>query len=61
MTYYFFEALQGKADVNRDDQVTVGELYTYVHDKVSRKALRMGRDQNPLARGQLDLVLAEFK
>ena len=60
LTYYFFEALQGRADINGDNRVTVGELYTYVSDKVSRKALRMGRDQNPLVKGKLDLVLAEF-
>ncbi|MCD6534739.1 MAG: caspase family protein, partial [Deltaproteobacteria bacterium] len=40
LTYYFFEALQGHADINGDKRVTVGELYSYVSDKVSRKALR---------------------
>ncbi|MCK5679838.1 caspase family protein, partial [bacterium] len=60
LTYYFFEALQGHADSDGDNRVTVGELYSYVREKVSRKALRMGRDQNPLAKGKLDLVLAEF-
>jgi hypothetical protein len=60
LTYYFFEALQGRADANRDDKITAGELYAYVSDKVSRKALRMGRDQNPAHRGPDGLVLVEF-
>jgi uncharacterized caspase-like protein len=60
LTYYFFEALRGQADSNHDDKITAGELYTYVSDNVSRKALRMGRDQNPAHRGPDGLVLVEF-
>ena len=62
MTYYFFEALQGLADSNDDDNLTVGEVYEYVQEKVSSKTLRdFSREQNPKILGNLDLVLAELK
>lgn len=63
LTYYFFEALQGKADENDDNRVTAQEVYSFVRDQVSHKALRMpgSREQNPLARGNFNLVLAEFR
>ena len=61
LTYYLFEALQGRADANRDDRITAGELYTYVSDAVSRRALRAsGREQQPKLMGSRDLVVAEF-
>ncbi|MEA3347596.1 MAG: caspase family protein [Pseudomonadota bacterium] len=62
MTYYFFEALQGRADSNGDNNLTVGEVYGYVREKVSRKALRdFTREQSPKILGNLDLILAELR
>ncbi|MEA1923169.1 MAG: caspase family protein [Pseudomonadota bacterium] len=63
MTYYFLEALQGRADSNGDDSLSVGEVYEYVQDKVSSKTLRdsTSREQNPKILGNLDLVLAELE
>jgi hypothetical protein len=61
LTYYFFEALQGKADRNRDRKLTAGEIYAYVSDAVNRRALRAtGRNQNPKLMGRRDLVVVEF-
>ena len=61
LTYYFFEALQGGADMNSDNTLTAGEIYDYVQERVSRKALRSGRQQNPKAMGNRDLVLVRLK
>jgi uncharacterized caspase-like protein len=33
-TYYVLEALKGSADTNRDQLVSVGELFRYVRQKV---------------------------
>jgi hypothetical protein len=33
-TYYFLRALRGDADLNRNGEVTIGELVAYVNRKV---------------------------
>jgi len=65
-TYMFLKALQGDADVNKDNQITYREIYNYVsdiHDGVPYYARRMhdGRIQTPMIEGQNpDKVLVRY-
>ncbi len=45
---YLIEGLAGAADENRDGQITVGELYRYVNEKVREWSLREGKTQRPM-------------
>lgn len=46
-TQYLVEALQGRADANRDRRVTLDEAYRYVHRQVTRWAAERRREQEP--------------
>lgn len=48
-TYYFLLGLNGKADINGNNQITVGELTSYVQDNVPYmvRNLHGGRKQTP--------------
>jgi hypothetical protein len=46
-TYYLLSGLRGLADTNNNGWIEVGELYTYVKDKVNQKARRKGVEQTP--------------
>ena len=41
------KGLEGNADLNQDQKITTNELYSYVEDNVSTKALSIGFTQNP--------------
>jgi uncharacterized caspase-like protein len=51
-TYYVLAGLQGAADANADDDITVAELFDYLRLEVPRKAL-----QAPLDREQIPEIL----
>ena len=53
-TYYFIRGLEGEADYNRDNQVTLGELIPYVSEKVRRET---GNAQTPTVAGKFDPAL----
>ena len=46
-TYYLLSGLRGFADTNNNGWIEVGELYTYVKDKVDQRARRKGVEQTP--------------
>ena len=46
-SYYLMKGLEGNADLNQDQKITTNELYSYVEDNVSTKALSIGFTQNP--------------
>ena len=46
-TYYLLSGLRGLADTNNDGWIGVGELYSYVKDRVDKKARRKGAEQTP--------------
>jgi|LSQX01.2.fsa_nt_gb hypothetical protein len=46
-SYFLMKGLGGEADLNNDKKITYKELDTYVKDKVSSQARRMGREQDP--------------
>jgi hypothetical protein len=50
-SYYLIKGLKGEADVNRDQVVSVTELYDYVHENVVKNT--NGR-QNPVLFGKYD-------
>ena len=46
-TYYFLKGLQGDADADKNNSLTVGELGDYLQKKVSRTAGMLDREQMP--------------
>jgi tetratricopeptide (TPR) repeat protein len=48
-TYYFLLGMTGKADINKDKKITMGEFSTYINDNVPYMArtLHGGRKQTP--------------
>ena len=42
------KGLTGKADLNKDRQITNVELFVYLQDNVSQEAFLQNRDQNPI-------------
>ena len=56
-SYYLMKGLEGKADTDKDKQITNGELLAYMDQNVSQKASELGRQQNPSLAGDPDQVL----
>lgn len=50
-TYYLLKGLQGEADYNRDQNITLGELIPYVSEKVRRET---SNAQSPTVSGKFD-------
>ncbi|MBT6231241.1 MAG: hypothetical protein HOI47_31765 [Candidatus Scalindua sp.] len=46
-TYFFLKGLQGDADRNNDNMISVDELGIFVANKVSEKAVEFDREQTP--------------
>jgi hypothetical protein len=60
-SYYLMKGLEGKADVNNDRSITNGELFAYLKNNVSKKALETySRDQIPSFRGSEELVIWKY-
>ena len=63
-TYYFLLGLAGKADVNGDRQITMGEFLSYLNDNVPYMARKLyeGRKQTPTSTvNDPDQVLVTYK
>jgi uncharacterized caspase-like protein len=56
-TYYLVQGLRGAADLDRDAVVTLQELYQYVEQRVSQHSRRVGANQHPVMKGELEGVL----
>jgi uncharacterized caspase-like protein len=50
-SYFLIEGLKGYADFNKDKQITIKELYTYVNIKVTKKTQKR---QTPIVFGKFD-------
>ena len=50
-TYYLLDALKGSADLNRNKNITLHELYTYLEERVSSKVQDIGGAQHPMMIG----------
>ena len=59
-SYYVMKGLEGNADLNKDKEITNGELLAYINDKVSSKALEQGRKQNPELLGEENKILIKY-
>ncbi|MDA9743585.1 caspase family protein [Candidatus Pelagibacter sp.] len=60
-SYYLMKGLEGKADLNKDKEITNGELLAYMDQNVSQKASELGRQQNPSLAGDPDKVLINYR
>jgi len=59
-TYYFAAALQGKADENSDEKITLGELKKYVTENVMEISRKISGLQTPEFYGDENAVLVEW-
>ena len=59
-SYYLMKGLEGKADANKNKEITNGELLAYMDQNISQKALEQGRQQNPSLTGDPDQVLMKY-
>ena len=60
-SYYLMKGLEGKADSNKDKQITNGELLAYMDQNISQKASELGRQQNPSLTGNPNQVLMRYR
>ena len=60
-SYYLMKGLEGKADVNKDKDITNGELLAYMDQNVAQKASELGRQQNPSLAGDPDKILMSYR
>ena len=60
-SYYLMKGLEGKADANKDNDITNGELLAYMDENVSQKAAEQGRQQNPSLAGDPDKILMSYR
>jgi hypothetical protein len=59
-SYYLMKGLEGNADLNKDKNITNGELLAYMDLNVSQKASELGRQQNPTLSGKPDDILINY-
>ena len=60
-SYYLMKGLEGKADANKDNDITNGELLAYMIDNVSQKAAEQGRMQIPSLAGDPDKIVMSYR
>jgi len=60
-SYYLMKGLEGKADANKDKNITNGELLAYMDQNVAQKASELGRQQNPSLAGDPDKILMSYR
>ncbi len=59
-SYYLMKGLEGKADGNKDKQITNGELIAYLKTNVSKEAFIQNREQDPMLSGDPNQVLMRY-
>ena len=59
-SYYLMKGLEGKADLNKDRNITNGELLAYMDENVAQKASELGRQQNPSLSGNENKILLKY-
>jgi len=57
-SYFLMKGMEGKADTNNDDQITAGELHTYVEQNVVQQS---SGSQTPELQGDASRVLVRFQ
>ena len=59
-TYWICVGLQGKADLNGDKQISMGELSSYVKEKVEETSVKIRGLQEPQFHGNAEMILAIY-
>ena len=59
-SYYLMKGLEGKADENKDKQITNREMIAYLKNNVSKEAYAQNREQDPMLSGDPDQVLMKY-
>ena len=54
------EGLTGNADIDKNKEITLGELHTYLSEIVKNKSLKIGRQQNPQLSGDKEKILVKL-
>jgi uncharacterized caspase-like protein len=57
-SYFLMKGMEGEADSNQDNQITTGELHTYVQQNVIQQS---SGSQTPEIQGDIDRVLVRFQ
>jgi uncharacterized caspase-like protein len=57
-SYFLMKGMEGDADANKDDKITIAEMRDYVKDKVVRQS---DFQQTPELQGDADRVLVRFQ
>ena len=60
-SYYLMKGLEGKADTDKDKQITNGELIAYLKTNVSKEAFTQNREQDPMLSGDENKVLMRYR
>lgn len=61
LTYYFLRAIRGEADKNRDRNITLNEIKSFLNENVPYMARRLyGREQTPIVKGNADHVICRY-
>ena len=55
------KGLEGKADENKDKQITNREMIAYLKTNVSKEAFMQNREQDPMLSGDPDQVLMSYR
>lgn len=56
-SFYLMKGMEGDADLNKDGQITVGEMQEYLTDMVGRQAMVLNRKQFPQLFGDPNKIL----
>lgn len=59
-TYYLCAGLSGKADINSDNQISLGELKKYVTENVMQTSKKIFGVQTPEFHGDEDYIITSF-
>ncbi len=57
-SYFLMKGMEGEADSNQDNQITAGELHTYVQQNVIQQS---SGSRTPELQGDADRVLVRFQ
>jgi len=59
-TYFMCVGLQGSADLDNDNTITLGELHNFVKENVTNTSRKLSGIQTPEMHGNSDFILVEF-
>ena len=59
-SYYLMKGLEGNADFDGDRKLTTNELFSFIKENVSEKALDIGLNQNPSLINQEDRTILQW-